>query len=112
MRIRIFLLAPAVSAARLAPPRRQSRRRPSILQSNELWYVSDQHFTRGLFTRLNMSGCYSMRKTAGNRFTFNTNPRFTPGLSSFTMTELCSAAASLSTKRNDGPGKFTWDIVE
>lgn len=112
MRIRIFLLAVAISAATLAPPSANSVVDPPSCSQPSCGTVQTKDFTHGIFIRLKMSGGYGMQATAGNRFTFNRNTRLTPGLSSFSMTAFCPTAASLRSKTNDSAGKFTWGIAQ
>ncbi len=113
MRIRIFLVALAVSVAIMAP----------AASANSVSYalsctgascgkVQITDVKGGVFIKVAMSGGYSIQANSNNSFAFNTLPKLSLTLLSFSTTEFKSATASLNVQVNDGAGKFSWGITQ
>ncbi len=113
MRIRVSLLALAVTLAAMAP----------AASANSLGFtlscggtscgtVKITDISGGVSINVSMTGGYSIQAQAANGFTFNTISGLSPTLSNFMTTNFGAVSASLISGVNDGAGKFTYGVVQ
>lgn len=113
MRIRLFLLALAVSVTLLVPAASANSYSLSCGGTSCGTVIIKNLSGGGVSVKVTMTGGYSIQANANNGFLFNTgSSNLTLSLNGFSTTNFGAGSATLLSKVNGGSGKFTYGLVK